>query len=205
MGLLGSNRIYMKAELPVSGYVAGQAVLVSVDINNQSNVAVDEIKLSLKELIQYHSTQPRIKTKEEEVTVKSERFPGVQKHTVSHLDLSFTVPAVPPTNIDCCKVINFYYEIKVKAKAKGIHRGLAIRLPITIGTIPLSSKMMQESNHQPRSVAMQAPPTYDDALQMEGVRVDEDDPNTLGTQLFHLRYPLYDFDQQPSTSSNRSE
>jgi len=50
----GSGTLHLSASIPFSGFVAGQLISVSVDVNNQSETPVKEIKISLKKLIKYN-------------------------------------------------------------------------------------------------------------------------------------------------------
>lgn len=56
-----------------------------------------------------------------------------------HIEAQLTIPAVPPTNIQFCTVLQVSYEIHIVACVGGIHRNAVLRLPVTIGTIPLRS------------------------------------------------------------------
>lgn len=137
---LSSKALYVSAEIPVSGFVSGQTIPISININNDSSVEVDETKISLKKIIHYNSQTPRRKTKERVESAAEIRHAGVPAKSKGNIEVQLSLPPVPPTNIAFCQVIQVNYEIHVVAKVGGIHRSPVIRLPLTIGTVPLMSQ-----------------------------------------------------------------
>lgn len=130
--------IYMSLELSASGFVAGQRVDVIVDVNNNCDIEVDEIKLSLKKCIMYRATKPKKFTNEKVKPIEEIRLLGVGRRSKETFNVSLVIPTTPPTN-QFSKVISLYYQIEVKAKvAKTIHRSAKISIPVIIGTIPIN-------------------------------------------------------------------
>lgn len=103
-----------------------------------STIPVDEMKFVLRKIVSYHSQTPTSKTKEEIVDIQERRVGGVSKNDHGRFLVSLPVPPVPPTNVNLCKVIHIMYEIKIEARLSGLHQNPYIRIPITIGTIPLN-------------------------------------------------------------------
>lgn len=126
------------ASIPQSGFVSGQIIKVSTEVTNMSTIPVDEMKFLLRKIVAYHSQTPSSKTKEEIVDIQERRTGGVAKNDHGRFLVSLPVPPVPPTNINLCKVIHITYDIKVEARLSGLHSNPYIRIPITIGTIPLN-------------------------------------------------------------------
>lgn len=126
------------ASIPQSGFVSGQIIKVSTEVTNMSTIPVDEMKFLLRKIVFYHSQTPSSKTKEEIVDIQERRTGGVSKNDHGRFLVSLPVPPVPPTNINLCKVIHITYEIKIEARLSGLHKNPYIRIPITIGTIPLN-------------------------------------------------------------------
>ena len=156
-----SKPLLMKVTLPFSGYVPGQSVQVVVELNNQSNVNVEGVKLALEKKITYISQSPRSKIKIEHGTVKEVFGLGVLNASTGQVAISLVVPPIPPTNINSCKVLKVAYELKVLAKVSGAHRNPFVTIPITIGTIPLSFGQTPNPNisiasgsYQPSAPAM---------------------------------------------------
>lgn len=134
---LSSKSVYFSAEIPTRGFVAGQAVPISITTNNESNIDVKEIKISLKKIIQYNSQTPKTKTRERIESTSEIRHSGVERKSKDNTVVHMTLPAVPPTNITFCSIIQVSYIIQVVAKVGGIHFSPVVRLPVIIGTVPL--------------------------------------------------------------------
>lgn len=137
-GFCKTAPLYIAASIPMSGYVAGQLVNVSIEINNESSIDVEDIKVTLKKFIFYNSQTPSKKTKEEVLTEAEIRSGGVLKRNKGKFDQKLLIPPVPPSNMNYCRILNVSYEVHVTAKIAGIHKNPVIRLPITIGTVPLN-------------------------------------------------------------------
>lgn len=144
---LGSKPLFVSAEIPMSGFVAGQAVPISVTINNESKINVDEIKISLKKIIHYNALTPRRRTRERVESAAEVRHSGVPAKSKGNAYAQLNLPAVPPTNVAFCRVLQVSYEIHVVAKVGGIHRSPVLRLPLTIGTVPLQGYSYSPTNN----------------------------------------------------------
>lgn len=55
----------------------------------------------------------------------------------SHVEHALDIPVTPPTNIIHSKTIQVTYELKVVAKTSGMHDDIEMKIPLTIGTVPL--------------------------------------------------------------------
>jgi hypothetical protein len=137
-GFCKTDPLYLAASIPMSGYVAGQNINVSIEINNESRIDVEDLKISLKKIIHYNSQTPTKRTKEEILTETEIRCGGVQKRNKGKFDQKLLIPASPPSNQNYCRILNVSYEVQVMAKIAGVHRNPVIKLPVTIGTVPLN-------------------------------------------------------------------
>lgn len=142
-GLCKTAPLFMAASIPMSGYVAGQNIIVSVEINNESRIDVEDIKIRLKKIIVYNSQMPTNRAKVETLTETEIRCGGVLARHKGKFDQKLVIPPVPPSNVNYCRILNVAYEVHVKAKIGGIHKNPVIRLPITIGTVPLNIPIPQ--------------------------------------------------------------
>lgn len=142
-GFCKTDPLLLAASVPISGYVAGQNINVSVEINNQSSIDVEDMKIALKKIVHYNSQTPSMRTKEEILTETEIRCGGVQKRNKGKFEQKLTIPACPPSNLNYCKVLNVSYEVHLTAKITGIHTNPVLKLPITIGTVPLNVPMPQ--------------------------------------------------------------
>lgn len=220
--LFGGKELSMTAEIPASGFVSGQPLNISVRVNNASKVDIENLKISLKQIIHCNSQTPRRKTKELIMSFSPTRYDGIKAKDKGSLEASLLIPPVAPTNVGTCSVVTVFYEVHVLAKVGGIHRSPVIRLPITIGTVPLFDMSMYAPTQQPNMNVNQPgpstyqppsypnlmasapslspehlpPPSYEVAMGM-----DADDPKQDGgldseeNPLFNPRYPVYNFAQ----------
>jgi hypothetical protein len=131
--------VFVAASIPVAGYVPGQTINVSIDINNESSVDFEDVKISLKKYIRYNSQVPTMKTLEEILTETEIRHGQMQKKSKKNFIQPLVIPPVPPTNTSYCRVLNVTYEVHVKCKGPTFSTDPLIRLPITIGTIPFNN------------------------------------------------------------------
>ncbi|KAG4068171.1 hypothetical protein HA402_001596 [Bradysia odoriphaga] len=137
---LSSKAVYLSAEIPARGFVAGQSVPITIFTNNESNIDVKEIKVSLKKVIHYNSQTPRTKTRERVESTSEIRHSGVLRKSKENTVVNLFFPAVPPTNITSCSIIQVTYLIQIVAKVGGMHFSPLVRLPVTIGTVPLQNQ-----------------------------------------------------------------
>lgn len=143
---MSSKQLFISAEIPMSGYVSGQTVPITIRVNNDSKVDIEETKVSLKKYIFYNSQTPRRKTRERIESAAEVKYAGVPAKSKGHIEAQLVLPPVPPTNIIFCRVLQVSYEIHVVAKVGGIHRSPFLRLPLTIGTVPLSGYQYNSSS-----------------------------------------------------------
>ena len=132
-----SKPLMVTIQTPISGFVPGQIIPVSIKLINESHVDVEAIKVRLVKIIEYKTTCPSTQTKTERKILQDRRTEGVKKHSKAQYDENILVPAVPPTNCTLCRIISIRYEIEIKAKTRGMHADPVANIPVTIGTIPL--------------------------------------------------------------------
>lgn len=119
------------------GFVCGQQVPISINVNNESSVEVSEIAVELVKVIHYNSESPRKKTRERIEHTAVTQCVGVAVKSKSSASTTMLIPAVPPTTVGTCRILSHFYEIHVVAKTGAFHRDAVVRLPITIGTVPI--------------------------------------------------------------------
>lgn len=143
---LSSKSVYISAEIPSRGFVAGQTVPITITANNDTNIDVKEIKISLKKIIHYNSQTPKRKTRKRIESTSEVRHYGVQRKSKDQIVANFILPSVSPTNIILCSIIQVYYVIQIVAKVGGIHFSPVVTLPVTIGTVPLQNYQPIQAN-----------------------------------------------------------
>lgn len=123
--------------LPVSGYVSGQTIPIKAEVENTSNVVVNALKLSFRKRISFHVHQPKRATKKEHEVIEELTMGPIDAGQSRSWEQKIQVPALPPSNLVNCGIIDLDYEIKVEAQVGSIHRNLEGIIPITLGTVPL--------------------------------------------------------------------
>jgi len=118
-----------------TGYVPGEQIGFTAEVDNKSTRAMDSSFLSLIETVTYHTSR---KNKTETRTVAEIRRgriePGDQDMWE---DVKMRVPALPPTNLGGnCDIISVQYTLEFHVDPSGPSFDLVVSLPIVIGTIP---------------------------------------------------------------------
>ncbi|XP_065095363.1 arrestin domain-containing protein 2-like [Ochlerotatus camptorhynchus] len=199
-----SSPLYVGVELPVTGYVPGQKIPITVALNNTSSVEVIGIKSKLERKVSYISEFPREKTR-----VVDERLASVWTTVRNDKSAQYTqelkVPSVAPTGK--CSVLVIDYVLVVKVHVDGCHSNPEIEIPITIGTIPFTlPPTTAEPNVDqigwtlalPLPTAPESPGTDNILPPSYGgtaVNVNDNEPTAIGFQALFPRNPvLYKFD-----------
>lgn len=133
-----SGPLTLTVKLPTSGYVPGQTIPFQIEIENGSNIRVRPINCELRKEVSWHAKNPysktnTTKTKLADLAVDAEVLP----HNSASFSQDLKVPAIPPSNLSNCSIIDLQYVLKVEAVVGGLHKNLSARIPIVMGTIPL--------------------------------------------------------------------
>lgn len=132
-----SGPLSVLVRLPVTGYVSGQIIPISVEVDNTSNVVVNSLKLCLRKKISFHTHQPKRATKKEKETIEELTMGPIDGGQSRNWNQQIEVPALPPSNLVNCGIIDLDYELKVEAQVGGLHKNLEGVIPVIFGTIPL--------------------------------------------------------------------
>lgn len=123
--------------LPVSGFVSGQIMPITAEVDNASNVTVDALKLCLRKNISFQVTQPRSARKKEVEKIDELTMGPIDAGGSRTWEQKIEVPALPPSNLVNCGIIDLDYELFVEAQVSGMHSNLSGVIPVTLGTVPL--------------------------------------------------------------------
>ncbi|XP_033185967.1 arrestin domain-containing protein 17 [Bombus vancouverensis nearcticus] len=133
--------ISMSMTVPVRGYVPGQTIPIEIVVTNPTTVVVTKIRVVFKKVVSYRSTEKSRKHKEIVVEVEQ----PVNKDSDTY-DVTFDVPAVPPTGMIHCNIIDVLYTLKVEACVdvsewyyRMFQKNLKLRTNIVVGTVPLQN------------------------------------------------------------------
>ncbi|XP_069691629.1 arrestin domain-containing protein 2-like [Periplaneta americana] len=196
--------------IPSKGYVPGQYIPVTVDIENGSNVKVLYVTCELLKTVTYFCASPR-STKQECTEIAHLVFDDpVPANDSKTFTGQMRIPPVPPSMLKACSIIDLDYRLIVKAVPKGMHGSLEHCVTVVIGTVPLwQSSCPQQPTAAPSAPPVElrvapAPPTaytdmplptYEECMQEPGM------PMT-GAMGYSPRYPTYKLPGGPSTAGN---
>ncbi|XP_058059106.1 arrestin domain-containing protein 3-like [Anopheles bellator] len=137
-GPCASNPLHMSAQIPIAGYVPGQTIAVRIEASNRSKRRVNEFSTKLIKNVSYISQTPYIRVRLEPEIVAEVRCPGVAAGEQGTWDQFLAIPALPTTS-NQCQVLTIGYEVEVEGKITGPNINPRVRIPITIGTVPLTA------------------------------------------------------------------
>lgn len=156
-----SGPLSVIVHIPVTGFVSGQTIPLTIECDNASNVGVESIKLILRKLLAFHVHTPRRETKKKKEVISEISVGPVEGGNSRTWNQNIQIPPLPPSNLVNCGIIDIDYDIKVEAVVSGPHANLDGNIPVVLGTVPLTS--------------FQPPPPYTD-------NPPEVDPSMLPTQ-----------------------
>lgn len=134
-----SGPLSVITSIPVTGYVSGQVIPITCECDNASNVGITAVKFVLRKRVTFHTQQPRAERKETKTVISELSVGPVGAGETRTFTQQLEIPALPPTNLVNCGIIALDYDLFVECDVSGPHRNLSGSIPITLGTIPLSS------------------------------------------------------------------
>lgn len=201
--------------LPVRGYVPGQTMPIRINVENSSNVTVDRIMLSLCKIVTFHATVPQTETKTEEIVVTEVSKGPIEGGAVVDYNQNLDLPALPPSNLNNCSIIDLEYCFKLEACVSGWHhRNLKSTTPVFVGTVPLvnyqtpsapPASMVLDSPTKPFGENLPSPtsnlypelppPSYEESIySAKNLREHDESEYVMGlTNPFAPKYPVYHF------------
>lgn len=208
---------------PRTGYVPGEAILFSAEVDNQSNKEMNGSSVHLIELVSYRAADGQTR-QERRVVAEQGRGPVRHGETDYWEAVALSVPPVPPSGLGghFCHIMDVEYLLEFRVDPSGVGMDLVVRLGLTIGTIPLRDYMPRlpdpgqyypppapgdGSAYLPASApplpdsfnpyADLPPPSYGESVWGQvDVRGQDDDGYTAGDFNFVPRYPTYFYQNQ---------
>uniref|UniRef100_A0A224XNV0 Putative arrestin domain protein n=1 Tax=Panstrongylus lignarius TaxID=156445 RepID=A0A224XNV0_9HEMI len=133
-----SGPLTLVACVPHTGYVPGQEIPVTVEVDNASNTTVDSIELKIMKYFQWTVRTPKQNTKKDKVELSKMSLEGVEQNGSKSLTQNIGIPQMPFVNLDACSIINISFVLKVTACVSGmLNKNLVAEIPLLLGTVPI--------------------------------------------------------------------
>lgn len=132
-----SGPLTLVVAMPHSGYVPGQNIPLTIEVDNCSNVQVTGVQCKLMKVLTWKARDPKKKEREDRTEIVSLTLEGVDPNGSKSWTQQLTIPIMPPCNLDQCSIINCEYYLEVVAIVSGMHSNLSTVIPVFIGTVPV--------------------------------------------------------------------
>lgn len=137
-----SDPLYIYNILPRRGFVPGERVQFTLELNNDSDVSICGAYVKLVEKIVYHARRPSSRTRqcsrilwEHHFTSQNGQLVAFMQNKKCSTDLYFD-PAWGFRFLDGCGIITVEYYIQSEVRASGCYSNLLNSMLIIMGTIP---------------------------------------------------------------------
>ncbi|XP_031632114.1 arrestin domain-containing protein 2-like [Contarinia nasturtii] len=194
------DNVSVTATIKHNGYAPGQMIPLQIDVDNKSNKNILEFKVELNKVFVYFDTVRKQSKKHKSPLTSILLSGGCPANTCAVHISEILVPPVPSTDSVSSKILHITYELKIYGNFGGNTMKPLIKLPITIGTVPLYSTYRCvhfedsiESNH---IVPFKYEALLDDYLNL-------DNSNNDGKHQYAPFYPV--FTVRPSKRRQNSE
>lgn len=106
-------------------------------INNESSIDITECLVKLKQEVSYESTDPQHEYRYDRNVIAWKKFGSVLRWSRKVYRGSIDLPSIPPTNVMNGCPIAITYAIKIIINPTEFHFKLKLKIPVTIGSIPI--------------------------------------------------------------------
>uniref|UniRef100_A0A182Q197 Arrestin C-terminal-like domain-containing protein n=1 Tax=Anopheles farauti TaxID=69004 RepID=A0A182Q197_9DIPT len=143
--------LYVRVTVPYTGYVPGQAIPLTIDLNNQSSRTIEGVNMKLLQEVTYNAETPSKRTRRQVNTIVKHIGDGVGSEAQKHYEQRLVVPTVIPT-CGSQNLINVSYRLHITVRVTGCGSDPVLEIPLIIGSVPLIF-------YQPETVALPAEAT----------------------------------------------
>nr|XP_014098602.2 arrestin domain-containing protein 17 [Bactrocera oleae] len=155
-----SKPVHMKVDLQQTGYVPGQFVLISADVDNKSAADCKKLIIMLNLRATYNSETPALHSVSEKICLVKKVCGPVPRQSHKSFAETIRIPATAPTCEHISKIVRVSYELCVMAVMSTIMRNPKTTIPITIGNVPLTTtNTIEEDWLEEREVESMQPTT----------------------------------------------
>ena len=142
-----SGPLSAMVRIPRYGYTPGEILSISAEIENLSNKKMNCTKARLFQDVVFRATNGTKSSTR--ILQEVRRGPIKTGETDVWNGQPLSIPAVPPSGLGGCRIIDVSYRLEFLVDPSGIGFNLVVSIPITIGTIPLRSYFQQIAAARP--------------------------------------------------------
>ncbi|ESO83040.1 hypothetical protein LOTGIDRAFT_222971 [Lottia gigantea] len=188
------------------GFVPGEPMVYTIDINNASDYSCDGVRLELRQTVNIMTYCLQTFCRELCLVF----FASIRSHKTDQISQSVLIPALPPSKLDGCGIIDVKYAVLLTVPVNW--SSVQIEREIVIGTIPLHQAnplpsypaIGVPSLDNPASAPpmepppyIEPPPAYEDCVfGGANIRDEHDDEHTSGQTQWTPAYPYYTWDNR---------
>nr|KAG5707515.1 hypothetical protein BaRGS_012019 [Batillaria attramentaria] len=173
-----AGNVQARLTINKTGFVPGEPITYTIDIFNKSDSNIDRLVTytGYSNSI-FSSGHPKHHTKVDVYPLLNHPC-RIKKNTEEHINRAVCVPALPPSTLEGCGIIDIVYYVELKVNVRWTT--ISIEREIIIGTIPMH---------------FAAPPSYEESVfgRVE-IRDENDDEHTSGQMGWAPSYPVYHYD-----------
>ncbi|XP_053969273.1 arrestin domain-containing protein 17 [Anastrepha ludens] len=131
----------VKFSTPYCGYAPGQKIHFVLYINNESSIDITDCEVKLKQEVSYESHDPQHEYRYDKHLIARKQFGNVLRWSRKVYRGFLSLPSIPPSSLKIACPINITYLIKVIIKPTDFHWKMKLKIPLTIGSIPIIDSM----------------------------------------------------------------
>lgn len=111
-----SGPLTVTTYVPSTGYVPGQNVPIPIDIDNASNVEIQRVRISLRQICSFKANSPRHGLKKAMHSISETAVGRIAERSSSQQTVILTIPSIPPSYLTNCTLIDLDYVLTVRTK-----------------------------------------------------------------------------------------
>ncbi|XP_078598581.1 arrestin domain-containing protein 3-like isoform X1 [Branchiostoma floridae x Branchiostoma japonicum] len=131
-----SGPIELQVQTDRTAYCPGETVQMRGTVENNANEEVTHVSAKLIQVVSFHATS---KSRSSSSTLSKTECRGCAEGQSSQVEMSLTVPAIPPSSLRYCSIIDIDYALEISGHISGAHTSMDMKFPIKIGFVPLRS------------------------------------------------------------------
>ncbi|CAH1247563.1 ARRDC3 [Branchiostoma lanceolatum] len=108
-----SGPIELQVQADRSAYCPGEPIIIRGSLENNSSSKITKVTAKLKQDVVYHAHHPIHKTRHDSKTLGEVEGEGCDQGGSVQLNMNLPVPAIPPSNLRSCNIIDLTYILNV--------------------------------------------------------------------------------------------